>query len=74
VVWVSVCVVWVLVCVVWVEVEGCIGSQLSSSDLSTILSRVALVKRKVPLEDNPPSLGVQYFTVRHRSVTVTLPV
>jgi hypothetical protein len=33
-----------------------------------------LVKLSVPLEDNPPALGVQYFTVRHRSVTVTLPV
>jgi hypothetical protein len=35
---------------------------------------VVLVKFRVPLEDNPPSLGVQYFTVRHRSVMVTLPV
>jgi hypothetical protein len=35
---------------------------------------VALVKRSVPLEDNPPALGVQYFTVRHLSVTVMLPV
>jgi hypothetical protein len=33
-----------------------------------------LVKLSVPLEDNPPALGVQYFTVRHLSVTVTLPV
>jgi hypothetical protein len=48
--------------------------QLSSLCLPTISSRVALVKRNVPLEDNPPALGVQYFTVRHRSVTVTLPV
>ncbi len=42
--------------------------------LPTILSRVALVNLSVPLEDNPPALGVQYFTVRHSSVTVTLPV
>jgi hypothetical protein len=35
---------------------------------------VALVKFSVPLEDNPPTLGVQYFTVRHCSVMVTLPV
>jgi hypothetical protein len=48
--------------------------QLSSLCLPTISSRVALVKRNVPLEDNPPALGVQYFTVCHCSVTVTLPV
>jgi hypothetical protein len=35
---------------------------------------VVLVKFRVPLEDNPPALGVQYFTVCHRSVMVTLPV
>jgi hypothetical protein len=35
---------------------------------------VALVNVSVPLEDNPPALGVQYFTVLHCSVTVTLPV
>jgi hypothetical protein len=35
---------------------------------------VVLVKFRVPLEDNPPALGVQYFTVSHSSVTVTLPV
>jgi hypothetical protein len=35
---------------------------------------VVLVKFRVPLEDNPPSLGVQYFRVCHRSVMVTLPV
>lgn len=48
--------------------------QLSSVCLSTISSRVALMNLSVPLEDNPPTLGVQYFTVCHRSVTVTLPV
>jgi hypothetical protein len=74
VVWVLVSVVWVLVSVVWVEVEGSIGWQFQLSVLSSISSRVALVKRSVPLEDNPPAFGVQYFTVRHRSVTVTLPV
>ncbi len=58
----------------WLEVGGSTGSQLSVSVLSTISSRVALVKLSVPLEDNPPALGVQYFTVRHRSVTVTLPL
>jgi hypothetical protein len=47
---------------------------LFSVCLFTISSRVALVKLSVPLEDNPPALGVQYFTVCHRSVTVTLPV
>jgi hypothetical protein len=64
-------------CVVWVEVGdsgGSIGSQFLLSVLSTISSRVALVNLSVPLEDNPPALGVQYFTVRHRSVTVTPPV
>ena len=61
-------------CVAWVEVGGSIGSQSPLSVLSTISSRVALVKLSVPLEDNPPALGVQYFTVCHRSVTVTLPV
>jgi hypothetical protein len=40
----------------------------------TLSSRVALVKLSVPLEDNPPSLGVQYFTVRHFSVTVMFPL
>jgi len=63
-----------LVCVVWVEVEGFIGSQSQLSVLSTISSRVALVNVSVPLEDNPPALGVQYFTVRHSSVTVMLPL
>jgi hypothetical protein len=48
--------------------------QLPSLRLLTGSSRVALVKLSVPLEDNPPALGVQYFTVRHSSVTVTLPV
>ncbi len=61
-------------CVVWLEVGGSIGSQFLLSLLSTISSRVALVKLSVPLEDNPPALGVQYFTVRHSSVMVTLPV
>jgi hypothetical protein len=51
-----------------------IGSQFLICVLSTILSRVALVNANVPLEDNPPALGVQYFTVCHCSVTVTLPV
>jgi hypothetical protein len=50
------------------------GSQFSLLHLLTSLSRVALVNLSIPLEDNPPALGVQYFTVRHRSVTVTLPV
>jgi hypothetical protein len=50
------------------------GSQFPLSVLSTISSRVALLNLSVPLEDNPPALGVQYFTVCHRSVTVTLPV
>jgi hypothetical protein len=35
---------------------------------------VALVKLSIPLEESPPALGIQYFTVRHSSVTVTLPV
>gem|GEM_PF-7000705 len=35
---------------------------------------MALLNASVPLEDNPPALGVQYFTVRQLSVTVTLPV
>jgi hypothetical protein len=66
-------------CVVWVKsvsvkVEDPVGAQFRFSVLSTISSRVALVNLSVPLEDNPPSLGVQRFTVRHRSVTVTLPV
>jgi hypothetical protein len=74
VVWVLVSVVWVLVSVVWLEVGGSTGSQLFSSLLSTISSRVALVNVSVPLEDNPLALGVQYLTVRHRSMTVTLPV
>jgi hypothetical protein len=59
--------------VVWVEVGGSIGSQFFLSVLSTILSWVALVNVSVPLEDNPPTPGVQYFTVRHCSVMVTLP-
>jgi len=50
------------------------GPQLSCVRLSTISSRVALVNLSIPLEESPPSLGVQYLTVRHRSVTVTLPV
>ncbi len=50
------------------------GVQLSFLWLLTGSSRVALVKRSVPLEDNPPALGVQYFTVRHRSVTVISPL
>ncbi len=64
-------------CVVWLEVGGSggsIGSQFLLSLLSTISSRVALVNLSVPLEDNPPALGVQRFTVCHSSVTVTLPV
>ncbi len=64
-------------CVVWLEVGGSggsIGSHSPLSALSTISSRVALVNLSVPLEDNPPALGVQYFTVCHCSVTVTLPV
>jgi len=44
------------------------------SVLLTLSSRVALLKCSVPLEDNPPALGVQYFTVRQLSVMVTLPV
>ena len=64
----------VLVCVVWVEVEGFIGSQSQLSVLSTISSRVALVNVSVPLEDNPPALGVQYFTVSRSSVMMMLPV
>jgi hypothetical protein len=56
------------------ELEDSIGSQFLLSVLSAISSRVALVNLSVPLEDSPPALGVQYFTVRHRSVTVTLPV
>ncbi len=73
------CVVWLelevlLPCVVWLEAGGSIGSQLSSSVMSTILFQVALVNVSVPLEDNPPALGVQYFTVCHFSVTVMLPV
>jgi hypothetical protein len=60
--------------VVVVVVVVVVGVQFLLSVLLTILSRVALVKLSVPLEDNPPALGVQYFTVRHRSVTVTLPV
>jgi len=72
-------VVWVLVSVVWVLVlvscvGGSFGSQSLLSVLSTISSRVALLNASVPLEDNPPALGVQYFTVRQLSVTVTLPV
>jgi len=63
-----------LVCVVWVEVKGFIGSQSQLSVLSTISSRVALVNVSVPLEDNPPALGVQYFTVCQYSVTVALPL
>jgi hypothetical protein len=66
------CVGWVGT--VWVGVGGSIGTQFPLSALSTISSRVALVNLSVPLEDNPPALGVQYFTVRQRSVTVTLPV
>jgi hypothetical protein len=69
-VWVEL--VWVEL--VWVEVEGSIAPQFLLSALSTISSRVALLNLSVPLEDSPPSLGVQYFTVRHSSVTVTLPV
>jgi hypothetical protein len=53
---------------------GISRSQFPLSPLSTISSRVALENLSVPLEDNPPALGVQYFTVRHRSVTVTLPM
>jgi hypothetical protein len=62
--------------VVWVELGGSLGSgsQFLLPVLSTISSRVALVNVSVPLEDNPPALGVQYFTVLHCSVTVTLPV
>jgi hypothetical protein len=48
--------------------------QLSLLCVLTFSSRVALVKFRVPLEDNPPAFGVQYFTVCHCSVTVTLPV
>jgi hypothetical protein len=40
----------------------------------TLSSRVALVKLSVPIEDNPPALGVQYFTVCHCSVTMTSPL
>jgi hypothetical protein len=53
---------------------GSFGSQSELSVLSTISSRVALVNVSVPLEDNPPALGVQYFTVLHCSVTVMLPM
>ncbi len=42
--------------------------------LPTILSLVALVKASAPLEDNPPALGVQCFTVRHCSVMVMVPM
>ncbi len=48
--------------------------QFSFLWLLTGSSRVALVKRSVPLEDNPPALGVQYFTVRHCSVMVIVPM
>ena len=64
----------VVVVVVVVVVVGVVGVQFLLSVLPTLSSRVALSKRNVPLEDNPPALGVQYFTVRHRSVMVTLPV
>lgn len=45
--------------------KGLTGSQLSVVLLSVILSLVSLVNLSVPLEDNPPALGVQYFMVRH---------
>jgi hypothetical protein len=51
-----------------------VGVQFLFSVLRTLPSRVALVKRNVPLEESPPALGVQYFTVSHSSVTVMLPV
>jgi hypothetical protein len=35
---------------------------------------VALVNLSVPLEDNPPALGVQYFTVCQSSVTMISPL
>jgi len=60
--------------VVVVVVVVVVGVQSSLLRLFTISSRVALVNLSIPLEDNPPALGVQYFTVCHRSVTVTLPV
>lgn len=51
------------------------GSQVSSVTLRlTILSLVALVKVRVLLEESPPALGVQYFTVSQSSVMVLLPL
>jgi hypothetical protein len=50
------------------------GVQYTFLWLLTSSSRVALLNASVPLEDNPPALGVQYFTVRHRSVMVIVPM
>jgi hypothetical protein len=54
--------------------DGLPGTQFSRLDTSTSSFEVELPNLSTPLEDNPPSLGVQDFTVCHRSVTVTLPL
>ena len=50
------------------------GVQFSFLRLLTGSSRVALVNLSVPLEESPPALGVQYFTVSRSSVMMMLPV